>query len=189
MQNIPNICFNHASNRRDELLLLRTWCHCHQVVKDGHWMKPQAYSSGLQSWGCLWPLKNKSNLNCISIVSIKKNNRSTSLLCESVEWVWCHFLKGISQWVLQPEAMGSLAYKSLHSECIKDGLIISFFFCHTEHSGQVDQKDQPGFSGGNQLLERTVYGGNHCQCRYCPNCLCSNSWCRYSDMGPFYNNR
>lgn len=42
---------------------------------------------------------------------------------------------------------------------------ISFSF--SEHSGQADQKDQPGTGGGNKLVERPVHGGHHSQRRYC----------------------
>lgn len=42
---------------------------------------------------------------------------------------------------------------------------ISFSF--PEHSGQADQKDQPGTGGGNKLVERPVHGGHYSQCRYC----------------------
>lgn len=36
----------------------------------------------------------------------------------------------------------------------------------TEHRGQADQKDQPGYGGGHQFVERAVHGGHHRQRRY-----------------------
>lgn len=55
--------------------------------------------------------------------------------------------------------------KDVLSLNINDGWFFFLVLNYTEHSGQADQKDQPGAGGGNELMERTIHGGHYSQCR------------------------